>query len=93
VGYIDISFILGCKTVIQKFTSISDELWIKYSKHVNITKYSKAWWNEEYSRDLYTYHISRSRSDWSKFKEMVKKTKRIFFDEKISLCTSAYLIL
>ena len=63
--------------------STTDKLWIKYSKYINITKYSKIWWNEECSRDLSAYNTSRSRSDWSKFKKMVKRTKRIFFNEKI----------
>jgi len=74
--------------IIQEFISIIDEFWIKYSKYVNITKHSKTWWNKEYSRDLSVYHTSRSISDWSKFKRIVKRTKRIFFNEKIQEITT-----
>ena len=31
------------KLAIQEFTNKSDVIWYKYSKYVNITKYSKAW--------------------------------------------------
>jgi len=74
--------------IIQELISIIDEFWIKYSKYVNITKNSKTWWNEEYSRDLSVYHTSRSISDWSKFKRIVKRTKKIFFNEKIQEITT-----
>ena len=35
------------------------------------------------NRDLAKYYISRRRTDWIKYKKSVKKTKRIFFDNKI----------
>ena len=73
--------------IMQEFTSITENHWAKYSKCVNITKCSKAWLNEECNRDLFMYCIFRSRFDWRKFKETVKKIKRLFFDEKFKkLC-------
>jgi len=59
----------------QEFTCITENLWTKYSKYVNITKCSKAWLNEEYNRDLFMYCIFRSKFDWRKFKKTVKKPK------------------
>ena len=59
----DISNSNSLEKIMQEFTSITGNLWTKYSKCVNITKHSKAWWNKECSRDLSTYHTSRSRSN------------------------------
>ena len=39
----------------QEFTSIVKKLKYKHSKHVFITKYSKAWWNKDCNRDLVIY--------------------------------------
>ena len=61
--------------VIQEFASIIEEIWYKHSKYVNITKYSKAWWNEEYNRDLVTYQASRKRKNWIKYRKTVKMAK------------------
>jgi len=35
------------------------------------------------AEDLSTYCISRSRTDWAKYKKMVKSAKWIFFDNSI----------
>ena len=39
----------------QEFASIAEKLWHKYSKHVNITKHSKVWWNEKCNKNLAKY--------------------------------------
>jgi len=62
--------------IMQEFTFITENLWAKYSKYVNITKCFKVWLNEECNRDLFMYCTFRSRFDWKKFKKTVKKTKR-----------------
>jgi len=41
--------------VTWKFATIAEDLENKYSKFVNITKYSKTWWNKECNRDLASY--------------------------------------
>ena len=61
--------------VIQEFASVTEEIWYKHSKYVNITKCSKAWWNEEYNRDLVTYQASRKRKNWIKYRKTVKIAK------------------
>jgi len=71
------------KGIIQEYTKISDSIWYKFSKNVNITKYSKAWWNEECSIKLNMYQFTKSIVDWKKFKDFIKKTKYNFFNEKI----------
>ena len=43
----------------------------------------KAWWNKKYNRDLVTYHMSKSRTDWMKYKKTVKIAKKLLFDIKI----------
>jgi len=69
--------------IVQEFALISENLWNKYSKYVRITKHSKAWQNEECSRKLDTYYLSKSSLDWKSFKETVMRTKRSFFNKKI----------
>ena len=69
--------------VMQEFAFIAEKLQHKYSKYVNITKHSKVWWNEECNKNLAKYYTSRRRTDWIKYKKSVKKTKKIFFDNKI----------
>ena len=46
--------------IVQEFTFITENLWNKYFKHIKITKCSKAWLNEECSRELNAYHTFKS---------------------------------
>jgi len=46
-------------------------------------KHSKSWWNEEYNCTLNNYRTTRSLDNWKLFKNTVKSTKSIFFDDKI----------
>lgn len=75
--------------IAQEFTTIVKDLWNKFSKLVNITKQSKAWWNEECNRDLAVYQIFRQRSDYIKYRKTVKLAKRVFFDRKIQEIVSS----
>ena len=68
---------------VEKFTSIVEELWYKHARQVHITKYSKTEWNNECSRNLFLYQISRRRLDWIKYKDTVKIAKYTFFNNKI----------
>jgi len=46
-------------------------------------KYSKVWWNEEYWDKLTRYRSFEILKDWNIFKEVVKKTKYLFLNNKI----------
>jgi len=68
------------KLAVQEFANKSDIIWYKHLKYVNITKHSKAWWNEDCQVKLAKYRIL---DNWKMFKSTVKKTKYLFFDDKI----------
>ena len=70
-------------SIINKFASAIENAWTKNSKIVNITVYSKSWWNTKCSNDLDAYRSSRSLEDWKQFKRTVKDMKWSFFDLKI----------
>ena len=69
--------------ILQIFANDTDRLWFKYSKVVNITKYSKAWQNNDYHRDLEKYRISKQLENWKNFKSIIRRTKQAFFNQKI----------
>jgi len=50
---------------------------------MKITRYSKAWWNDECQLSLNRYQCSWNIENWHNFKSTVKRTKRFFFDNKI----------
>jgi len=43
------------KQIVQEIASITERIWYKYSKIVNITKQLKEWWNKHCHRDLKNY--------------------------------------
>ena len=43
-----IQSIEALENIIQMLAINIDSTWIKYSKDVNITKHSKAWWTKDY---------------------------------------------
>ena len=71
------------KNVINSFTNTIERTWEKNAKIINITKYSKSWWDVNCSKDLKKYRSSRRLEDWKQFKNMVKSTKQSFFDQEI----------
>jgi len=79
-----IQSIKALENIIQILAININNTWHKYSKNVNITKHFKVWWNEDCCKNLNTYQQSRHLKDWKKFKRTVKKTKHIFFNEKIN---------
>jgi len=60
-----------------------EQAWNANARRVNIMKYSKKWWNEDYNRSLKKYRESRSLEDWKLFKRTVIIAKKSFFDIKI----------
>jgi len=69
--------------LLQIFANDIDRLWFKYSKVINMTKHSKVWWNDDCHRDLKKYMISKWLKDWKNFKNIVRRTKWAFFNQKI----------
>ena len=86
IGNIDtnnISDVDHLDSIVLEFVSLMENIWVKNSKVVNIMKYSKSWWNINYSRDLDKYKTSKYIEDQKQSKKMVKNTKCTFFDLKI----------
>ena len=80
-------FILDINTLKETVNSLAvnvNSSWHKNFKKVNISRHSKAWWNDNCQRDLDICCYSRSLNNQKKFKEIVKKMKRKFFDKKIN---------
>ena len=50
--------------IVQMFTDCTEKIWYKNLKIVNITKYSKAWWDENCCRDLENYRQTKIIKDW-----------------------------
>ena len=69
--------------IVQLFASVTERIWYKHSKVINITKHSKEWWSKYYCRDPETYWQTRQIKDWRQFKGTIKKTKHDFFNLKI----------
>ena len=55
-------------------TSIN-QAWTKNAKRSRISRHSKQWWTEEYSKSLNNYRTTRSCENWKKFKKIIKNTK------------------
>jgi len=51
------------KQIIHEFANNMDRIWFKNSKIVNITKYSKSWWNKECNRELERYQALKHVRD------------------------------
>ena len=67
----------------HKIEEIINTAWFSFSKEQHITKHSKEWWNQECSDSLSKYRTSGLFDDWKSFKQCVKKSKSVFFEEKI----------
>ena len=46
--------------VVNQLRTVIDQAWTKNAKKSKISKHSKQWWTEEYSRSLNNYRASRS---------------------------------
>ena len=83
INVTDLTSIESLKNTVQEYARISNSSWHKFSKNVDITKYSKAQQNNKCSVKLNTYCFSKSLDDWKEFKRTVKNTKHTFFNDKI----------
>ena len=61
-----LSDVKSLKNIILTFAQSIERIWEKNSKIINITKHSKSWWDENYSRDLnkYRYRSFKHIKDW-----------------------------
>ena len=84
----DLSDINKLKFVTNMLASKIKNIWRANSKQVNITRWSKSWWNEECSIILSNYKTTWSLENWKIFKSKVKTTKQLFFDIKIQEITN-----
>ena len=71
----NISNIVSLESSVQAITHAIESLWDQYLKTVNITKYSKSWWNTNCNRNLEKYRSSKHIEDWRHFRNIVKKMK------------------
>ena len=62
-----ISDITSFDRIINDFTKVVEIAWKKNAKTINITKYSKSWWDDSCSRDLEKYRSLKSLEDWKQF--------------------------
>jgi len=83
INTVSLLYIEDLETVMQVLTYNIKRIWHKHSKAINITKWSKAWWDHKYYTDLEVYRQSRWLEDWKKFKNIIKRTKCKFFNRKI----------
>jgi len=79
----DISNIETLEIGILNLAYSVERTWEKHSKVVNITKYSKSWWDNNCKYNLNIYKSTKHIEDWKQFKRMVKNAKYSFFDLKI----------
>ena len=59
----NLSDISHLENTIKDFANSIDKAWAKNSKMINVTKYSKSWWNKNCSKDLEKYRRSKSLKD------------------------------
>ena len=85
------SFILNAETleeVVHRLASKVEESWQRNLKAVKITRHSKAWWNDECQLSLDKYWAYQSLENWCSFKITIKKTKCLFFNDKVEEITN-----
>jgi len=71
------------ENTVNYLNMLIDQSWNRHTKQSRITKHSKQWWNEDCSKSLNEYRMTRSLENWKRFKKVVKNSKRSFFDLKI----------
>ena len=59
----DLSDVNCHKKAVQDIVYSVDRIWAKNSKVINITRYSKSWWDMNCNRDLEKYRSIRSLED------------------------------
>ena len=71
------------ENTVDNLNSLVNQAWNKNAKQTRITRHSKQWWNDKCKQAIDEYRASRSLESWKKFKNVIKNTKRSFFNSKI----------
>lgn len=74
-----ISNITSLEYSIQSIAQAMEKLQLQNAKTVNITRKSKSWWDNNYSRDLEQYRSSRHIEDWKKIQKHSQTNKKNLF--------------
>jgi len=56
---------------VNDFAKNVDNIWNKNAKLTNIMKYSKSWWDNNWSKDLEKYRFLKSLEDWKLLRSML----------------------
>jgi len=83
INIFNISDITSLDRAINEFANTVENAWEKNLKIINITKYSKSWWDESCSRNLESYRLLKSLENWRRFQRTVKNMKWQFSNLKI----------
>ncbi|PPQ93111.1 hypothetical protein CVT25_002993, partial [Psilocybe cyanescens] len=70
--------------VAQAIADSFSAAWETCSREVTITRRSKPWWTDECSVALQAYREHGLPEDWKLYRKVVKNTKRVFFDSRIT---------
>ena len=76
------------ENIVQMLATNIENIWLRHFKNVNITKHSKVWQDNDCHKDLNKYWQSRSLEDWKELKKTVRKSKCVFFNNKITKITN-----
>ena len=69
---------------VNSLTAVISKVWLCHSKEVRITKHSNSWWNNKCEQALLEYRASHRPEDYCAFWTVVRQTKCVFFDCRIS---------
>ena len=67
INIFNMSDITSLNRAVNKFANTVENAWEKNLKIINITKYSKSWWDESCSRNLESYRLLKSLENWRRF--------------------------
>jgi len=66
------------KNTVNRLNVLINQAWNRHAKRSRTTKHSKQWWNEDCSKSLNEYRMTRSLENWKRFKKVVKTPRDPF---------------
>ncbi|CAA7270893.1 unnamed protein product [Cyclocybe aegerita] len=79
----------GVEALADAIATAFSDAWLAHSTESKPTKCSKSWWTDECSETFGVYQLSRSLTDYNRFKKACKGAKRGFFNERIAEITTS----